>query len=237
MIGTTLAHAELTSKLVLTRHPLRTLGRIRGWCGVDADLDSIGARSELGVDGATSGWLLGTTTDFEAEFADPGVVGHGDLHGTVEGGGLRSRVRADRDGVECAGTVVVVDAETKLVAEVDWVEIGLLKGSSECLDSDDATGHITDGAFGLGGELATKLGAATDDAGVEDVVEQNLDGLASQGGAGAAEGALAGLDLVASVVPGEGRGDTRNAGERDGGLLFDRSGEGDRHGEIGRAHV
>lgn len=43
---------------------------------------------------------------------------------------------------------------------------------------------------------------------------QNLDGLASQGGAGAAEGVLAGLDLVASVVPGEGRGDTRNAGER-----------------------
>ena len=171
VVRTTHTHAEGARERVVARDPLSALSRVLGWGGVDIDLDAVGARGELWVDGGGTRWLVFATLDLEAELSGTRVVGDRDLEITCEGGGLGSGLRAHGDAVDLAGTVVISGADLELFAEVDWVEVGLLDSGSKGLDSDEATGHVTDGAFSLGGEGAANLGAATDDAGVEDVVE------------------------------------------------------------------
>lgn len=188
MLGAALALADGEVERVDTREELDGgVGRLLGG-GVERDGGAVRAGGEAGVGEALADVNGARALDAEADLADAGLVDDLEVEVELEHGAGRAR-RGGGDNVDdvARGVILALGAEGELLAEVERVEVAVLENFDELLDADEVARDVADGDGALSLEGAADLGAASDDAHVEDVVEEDVETLLGEANARLAE--------------------------------------------------
>jgi len=200
LVRSTLAHTEGTSDGVKAGKPLRArLGVVRvgfGGRGVDRKLDRVGSGSQFREHASGSRRIVRASVarDLEIELSSSGVVRDFDVEDSLEGG-LLGTLGGAHDKIRDTSSAVVVDgAKLDKLAEVERIEIRFFDQFNEGLNANISADNVASVAFDSLFEIRAEFSTFSNDTGVENVVEKDVERLSVKLSTGAAQRATFLLD-------------------------------------------